>query len=178
MGDSIALHNGVGRIKESKQAVNRIECTTIMKKIVADRKMPQESEEDVSSFHIRPLALLWIGCTALIFQVLVGWFYYKDASNPTIGTCVPPIVPVLHYIHIHSSRCQMSFFFSRGRIFESHPLFDHDCASLSCYPWCSHHWELVLNWELLVLAFPNQSLTTMRVRVVIQVLHKLFKSTQ
>jgi len=111
VGDSIALHNGVGRIKESKQAVNRIECTTIMKKIVADRKMPQESEEDVSSFHIRPLALLWIGCTALIFQVLVGWFYYKDASNPTIGTCVPPIVPVLHYIHIHSSRCQMSFFF-------------------------------------------------------------------
>jgi len=27
---------------------------------IADRKMPQGSEEDVSSFHIRPLALLWI----------------------------------------------------------------------------------------------------------------------
>ena len=76
----------------------------------------------------------WIYCSV---SPGVGWLYYKDASNPTIGTCVPPIVPVSITFTFTHLVAKCLFFFSRGRIFESHPLFDHDCASLSCLVFAS-----------------------------------------
>ena len=115
--------------------------------------MPQGPEEDVSRSYMD-----WIYCSV---SPGVGWLYYKDTSNPTIGTCVPPIALVsIAFTFTHLvAKCLFFFFFQEGvslnRILSlimttppSHVILG--VRIIGNWSWIGNYWS----WP-----FPNQSLT-------------------